>query len=386
MENNIDILNIDGRKIKLIGTAHISKESVLLVEKVIKEEKPDTVCVELCNSRYKSIKQGNKWQDTDIIKVIKEKKVFLLLSNLMLQSFQKKIAAKFDIKPGAEIIKAISSAKETGSQIHLIDRDVRVTLSKIWRTISFWEKIKVLYQLITSMGGPGDISKEDIENMKKSDVIESVLKDVGKSHPILKKILIDERDRFLAEKIKTAPGENIVAVVGAGHVPGIKKHINETQDIDELNYIPEKSRFSKSIKWLIPIAIIGIFLVGFLHKDASAGKDMLMCWIIANGVFAGIGSLIAMAHPYAILSSIIAAPLTSLNPMLAAGWVSGLVEAFMRKPKVKDFESLSEDILSIKGFWKNKVTRILLVVVFTNIGSGIGTMAALPILLNILGR
>ncbi len=383
-EENLHILNINGKEITLIGTAHVSEESVLLVEKSIKEKKPDTVCVELCESRYQSIKQKTKWENTDIIKIIKEKKVFLLLSNLILQSFQKRIASKLNVKPGAEILKAVETAEEQGAFIHLADRDIKITLSKIWRTIGIWEKIKLLYHLIASMGDTEEIKKEDIENIKKSDMIESALQDIGKVHPVLKKILIDERDKYLAEKIRTAPGQNIVAVVGAGHVPGIKKHIYEPQNIEELEYIPEKSKFSKIAKWIIPIVIIAIFLSGFFGKDASIGKNMIIWWLVANGVCAGIGAVIAMAHPYSILSSILAAPLTSLNPMIAAGWVSGLVEAFLRKPKVKDFEALSDDILSIKGFWKNKITRILLVVVFTNLGSMIGTMIALPALVNIL--
>jgi pheromone shutdown-related protein TraB len=222
--------------------------------------------------------------------------------------------------------------------------------------------------------------------MKQEDILQTLLKDVKKSHPIIEKILIDERDRFLAEKIRTAPGEKIVAVVGAAHAAGIKRYLaaNEPIDLDELNQIPPAGKLGKILKWLLPSIILLLFAVGFAMKGKNAGTDMIWTWIAANGIFAGLGAILALAHPYTILSAILAAPLTSLNPMIAAGWVSGLVEAASRKPKVKDLEAIPNDIVSVKGFWRNNVTRILLVVVFTNIGSSIGTFVALPMIVKLL--
>ncbi len=380
----IEQIDIGEKKIKLVGTAHVSQKSVDLVREVIENEKPDTVCVELCESRYQSVIQEDRWQNMDIVKVIKEKKVFLLLSNLILASFQKKIAAKLDIKPGAEMLEAIAVAKEVGAKIELADRDVRTTLARAWRAMSLWSKIRLFFQLILSMGDADDISEKDIEELKKSDMLESLIKDIGSEMPVLKEILIDERDKYIAEKIKRASGKNIVAVVGAGHVPGIKKRIHENHNIKSLDEIPSKKAIFQILKWALPAGILALFVVGFFQGGFATGKDMIIWWVLANGIMAGIGAAAAMAHPYTILSSVLAAPLTSLNPMIAAGWISGLAEAFFRKPKVKDCRRLSEDIVSIKGFWKNKVTRILLVVVFTNIGSSIGTMIALPILLKVL--
>jgi len=382
--NNIYRLFFEDKEVILLGTAHISKASEQLVADVIEAERPATVCVELCEARYQSIRQKDKWLDTDIIKVIKEKKSFLLLSNLLLASFQKRIADKFDIKPGAEMIKAIESGEAIGAGIHLADRNIRITLAKTWRVMGLWDKIKLLFQLVLSMGDIDEISEEDIEKMKQEDVLETLLVDVGKSLPGLKDILIDERDQYLTHKIRTAAGKKIVAVVGAGHVPGIKKYWNTEIDMARLEQIPPKGKTSGILKWLIPLSIFVIFVFGFYHGGTHAGTEMITWWIMANGILAGLGAVIAFAHPFTILSSVLAAPLTSLNPMIAAGWVSGLVEAFSRKPKVRDFENLPEDILSIRGFWRNKITRILLVVVFTNIGSSLGTFVAIPLMVKVL--
>jgi len=374
----------ENKEIILVGTAHVSKESVQLVSSVIEEQKPETVCVELCQSRYQSIKQKERWQDTDIVKVIKEKKSFLLLSNLLLASFQKRIAKKLDIKPGQEMIQAIESAETIGADVHLADRDIRTTLARTWRAMGFWGKIKLLFHIIMSMGEVEELNEEDIEKMKQQDVLESLLAEVGKSLPVLKNILIDERDQYLAEKIRKAPGEKIVAVVGAGHISGIKEHWNADIDLTSLEQLPPKGKIATVLKWIIPGVVMCLFLAGFFYGGSEAGTDMIVWWILANGVLAGIGAIVAWAHPATIASAVLAAPLTSLNPMIAAGWVSGLVEAFSRKPKVKDLEKLPDDILSIKGFWKNKVTRILLVVVFTNIGSTVGTFVAFPAIVKVL--
>jgi len=382
--NNLIHLTFNEKQFVLLGTAHVSKESARLAKAVIEEEKPDTVCVELCQSRYQAIRQKDRWQDTDIVKVIREKKSFLLLSNLLLASFQKRIAKQFDVKPGEEMIVAINTAESVGARIHLADRDIRTTLSRTWRVMGFWSKIRLLFELALSLGQLNEIKEEDIEKMKQQDVLETLLSEVGKSLPGLKAILIDERDQYLAEKIRSAPGNKIVAVVGAGHIPGIQKYWNAEIDTRALEQLPAKGKSVGILKWLIPLVIVGLFIAGFFFGGKKAGTDMIVWWILANGILAGVGAIIALAHPATILSSIIAAPLTSLNPMIAAGWVSGLVEAFSRRPKVKDLESLPEDILSVRGFWRNNVTRILLVVVFTNLGSSLGTFIAFPVILKVL--
>ena len=377
-------LEVDGKQVVLVGTAHVSRDSVDLVRSVIEEMTPDTVCVELCESRAQSIRQKKSWQEMDIVKVIKEKKSFLLLSNLMLASFQKRIAARLEVAPGQEMIQAMDSADAVGAAIHLADRDIRTTLSRTWRGMGLWGKVKLLFQLILSLGEVDEISEADVEKMKQQDMLASILDEVGKSMPQVRMSLIDERDRYLTEKIRTAPGERVVAVVGAGHVPGILKYWDQPIDLPALETLPPKGPLAGFLKWFIPICICALIVYGFFRGGSGAGADMITWWVAANGILAGLGALIALGHPLTILSSILAAPLTSLNPMIAAGWVSGLVEAFSRKPKVKDFECLPTDILSVKGFWRNKVTRVLLVVVFTNLGSAVGTFVAIPMMMKYL--
>jgi pheromone shutdown-related protein TraB len=386
-KNNLDPvhhLTYEGKSILLVGTAHVSQQSVDLVKQTISDNHPDTVCVELCAGRFQTLRQKERWQDMDIIKVIKEKKATLLLFNLVLAAFQKRIAAKLNIKPGQEMIQAIESAESMGAQIHLADRDVRTTLSRTLRLMGWYTRIKLIFQLMLSLGEADEIQAEDVERLKQQDVLEAVLSEVGQSLPSIRKTLIDERDQYLAAKIRTAPGNKIVAVVGAGHVPGILRHWDQTVDLAQLDLLPPPSKFGRCIKWAIPLIILGLMVYGFVVGGSRAGTDMLAWWIAANGILAGLGALLALAHPLTICSSVVAAPLTSLNPMIAAGWVSGLVEAFSRKPKVRDLETLQEDILSFRGFWRNKVTRILLVVVFTNIGSSIGTFVAFPMMMRVL--
>jgi len=382
--NNVHRLTVEDREIILVGTAHVSRESTRLVEEVIAAEKPDTVCVELCSSRFHALRQGDRWRDTDIVKVIREKKAFLLLSNLLLASFQKRIAKKMDVMPGAEMLKAVETADAVGAGIWLADRDIRTTLSRAWHSMGWWTRIKLLSQLLVSMGEADDITEEEIERMKQQDVLEALLSEVGRSMPALKTILIDERDRYLAAKLRQAPGRKIVAVVGAGHVPGIRANWEAEVDLAALEALPPPGRLGAIMKWGIPASIVAIFIAGFFFGGMDAGTDMIVLWSACTGILAGIGAAVALAHPATVVSSVLVAPFTTLHPMIAAGWISGLVEAFSRKPKVRDLESLPTDILTLRGFWHNKVTRILLVVAFTNIGASVGTLVAFPIIVKVL--
>jgi len=383
--SNIDRLTFEDKEITLVGTAHMSKESRELVGRVISEQKPDTVCVELCQSRYEAITHKKRWQDTDLLKVIRGKKAFLLLSNLILAYFQKKIGQQLGIKPGEEMMRAIEAAEAIGAQIHLVDRDIRITLSRTWRLMGLWTKTRLLFKLVLSAGKVEAIQAEEVERMKRRDVLETLLSEIGQSLPEIKRTLIDERDQYLSHKIRTAPGKRIVAVVGAGHIPGVQKYWELPVDMEALTQLPPKSRLFSLLKWIIPFFIVGLIVAGFFMAGRATGTDLIRFWVLANAIPAGLGAAIALGHPLTILSAIVAAPLTSLNPMIAAGWVSGLVEALLGKPKVRDFEKLPEEIVSLRGFWKNKITRILLVVVFTNIGSSLGTFVAIPIMIKAFG-
>lgn len=371
-EDYITRIEHDGKEFVLIGTAHVSKKSAEQVKEVIEAERPDAVCVELDEPRYQSIMEENKWREMDIFKVIKEKKATLLLMNLAISSFQKRMAQQLGIQAGQEMIQGIESAKEVEAELVLADRNIQVTFARIWHNVGIWGKVQLLMQIIFSIFNNERISEEELEKMKNQDTIEAMLQEFTDHFPRLKKPLIDERDQYLAQKIKEAPGEKIVAVLGAAHVPGIIEEIKKDHDLKRLSELPPKSNVPKLIGWSIPILILGIIAYTFLSNPA-AGWQQTISWILWNGSLSAIGTVVAFGHPLAIVTAFIAAPITSLNPLLAAGWFAGLVQAYVQKPHVKDFEQLSEAVYSVKGFWNNKVTRILLVVVLANLGSSLGT-------------
>lgn len=371
-EDNITRIYIGDKEYILIGTAHVSKHSAEQVKEVIENEKPDAVCVELDEQRYQSLKDENKWKNMDIFKVIKEKKASLLLMNLAISSFQKRMAKQFGINPGQEMIQGIESAKEIGAELVLADRNIQITFSRIWHNIGLKGKALLLTQVIASIFSNESISEEELEKMKQQDTINTILQEFTDSFPKLKKPLIDERDQYLAQKIKEAPGKKVVAVLGAAHVPGITEQIKKDHDLTKLRELPPKSKLPKLIGWSIPVFILAIILYTFLSNPA-AGWEQTLSWIIWNGGLSAIGAIIALGHPLTILTAFVAAPITSLNPLLAAGWFAGFVQAYVRRPHVSDFESLSKDVFTVKGFWRNKVTRVLLIVMLANIGSSLGT-------------
>ncbi len=370
---NVHRIDYDGREIVLIGTAHVSQKSVGEVKDVIAAENPDTVCVELCEARYQSLIDTETWKNTDIVKIIREGKALLLLAKLALSSYQKKLARKFGVKPGEEMIQGINSAKEIGAELCLADRDIQITMLRLWRNLGFWSKIKLFFNFMLGMFIDEELTEEDMEKMKSQDMLSAALEELSKAFPQLKSVVIDERDIYLAQKIKEAPGEKVVAVLGAGHIPGIKKELLNNHDLSELNRVPSPSRATKIIGWGIPIFIITIIASTF-SVDRATGIDQMISWILWNGSLGVLGAILAFAHPLAILTAFVAAPISSLSPLLAAGWFAGLTEALVRKPSVNDFENLAEDMHTLKGFWRNKVTHILLVVVFANLGSTVGTI------------
>jgi pheromone shutdown-related protein TraB len=372
-EENITRLYVNNKEIILIGTAHVSRQSAEQVKEVIDREQPDSVCIELDEQRYQSIKDNNKWKQTDIFKVIKDKKATLLLMNLAISSFQNRMAKQFDIKPGQEMIQGIASAKENGAELVLADRNIQTTFSRIWHNLGWTGKSQLLTSVFFSIFSKDTISEEEMENMKSKDTLNAVLAEFTESFPKLKTPLIDERDQYLAQKIKEAPGGKVVAVLGAAHVPGITKEIHKKQDLVKLSAIPPKSVVPKIIGWTIPILIVALIVYTFF-ANPSAGFDQALSWVLWTGSMAAVGAAVALGHPLAILAAFITAPVTALHPILASGWFSGLVQAYIKRPTIADFETLSEDVFTIKGFWKNKVTRVLLVVVLTNLFGSLGTI------------
>ncbi|MCM3713328.1 TraB/GumN family protein [Halalkalibacter oceani] len=372
-EETITRISQDGKEFILVGTAHVSKKSAEQVKEVIETERPDAVCVELDQQRFETIQNQDRWKEMDIFKIMKAKKTTFLLMNLVISSFQKRIAKQFGIQPGQEMIQGIESAKEVGAELVLADRNIQITFARIWRNVGFWGKAKLLTQMIGSIFTNETISEEELEKMKSQDMLNATLQDFSASFPRLKVPLIDERDQYLAQKIKEAPGKKVVAVLGAAHVPGITEEIKKEQDLQALTKLPPKSKLPKIIGWAIPIMILAVIAYTFI-ANPSAGLQQTISWILWNGSFAALGAAIAFGHPLTILTAFVVAPISSLNPLIAAGWFAGFVQAYFRRPNVGDLESLADDVVSVKGFWQNKVTRILLIIIFTNIGSTLGTV------------
>ena len=291
-----------------------------------------------------------------------------------MSAFQKRLGAQLGIQPGAEMLEAVDGAERIGANLVLADRDVRTTLQRTWRGMTFFAKVKVFGQLIMGLLVSEEITQDEVEKLKQGDALSEAMEALASDSKDMKRTLIDERDQYLAEKIRQAPGTNLVAVVGAGHLSGILKELNDSHNLENLEIVPPPSSTGQFLKWGIPAIIIGLIAYGFFNVDAGVSWQMIQRWFLINGILSALGAALALANPLTIISAFLAAPFTSLNPMIAAGWVAGLVEAILNKPQVKDFEHLGEDITSFKGFWKNKITRILLVVVFANLGSTAGTL------------
>lgn len=382
MSQTQKVLELNNRKITLIGTAHVSAESITEVENTISEIKPDCVAIELDEKRYESITNPDKYRELDIIKVLKRKEGFLLLANIVMASFQKRMGKNAGVKPGDEMVAAINKAKEMNIPTALVDRPIQITFRRAWKKTSAYGKTQLLSALFASGFSKDEISSEEIENLKQSSEMDSMMKELSEFMPAVKQVLIDERDQYLASHIWKSEGNNIVAVLGAGHLPGVEAHLKKiaenqaSTDTSEIASIPESSIFSKIMMWLVPILIVAVIAFGFYIGGKDAGSKMALNWILWNGILAGLGALIAGGHPLAILVSIVGAPITSLCPFIGVGIVAGIVQAAICKPQVKDLEALSDDAGSIKGFYKNKILRVLLVFLLSSVGSSIGTFAA----------
>jgi pheromone shutdown-related protein TraB len=395
ISDTITRLSFDDREIILLGTAHISRESVDEVKKIIETEEPDHLCVEIDAGRYKAMTEGQNWREMSIGKVLKERKGFLLLANLALTSFQRKLGSEIGNKPGEEMKVAIEAAQAAEIPFSFCDRDIQVTLRRAWAKSSFWNKNKMLASMIGSVFGSEKLSSEDIENLKEKNALEEMMAELAEFLPSVKEVLIDERDRYLATKIFQAPGKKIVAVIGAGHAGGIIRILGELSsmdasgrpealDLSAIQQVPPPSAFSRFLPWIVPALVLALFGFGFWRSGFSHSMELFGYWVAVNGILAGIGAIVSFAHPLTVVATVAAAPFTSLNPTIGVGIVSGIVEGTLRKPRVADFESLHEDILSVRGFIRNRFTHALVVFFLTSVGSAIGTFVAFPFLLGIL--
>ncbi|MBW1637386.1 MAG: TraB/GumN family protein [Deltaproteobacteria bacterium] len=373
--NDVHVLQDNDRTIILVGTAHISQESVDLVKTVIEQEQPDCVCLELDDQRYQALSQKKKWQALDLKRIIKNKQLSTLLVSLLMASYQKRLGGAMGVKPGAELLAAAEIANQYHIPISLCDRDVRITLRRAWKSTSFLRKGYLLSSLLLSLFDKEEITEEKLTELKQKDVLSTLMEEMGDTLPGLKRVLIDERDIFLVEKIKTSPGKRIVAVVGAGHVEGMKKKFNEENQnrISEISTIPPVSKGFKILGWTIPLLIISSLVVIGIQKGAAIAGANVLFWILANGIPAAIGALLALAHPLTTIGAFASAPLTSLTPVIGAGYVTAFIQVMTRPPVVKEFESAGDDIATVRGWWKNKLLRVFLVFILTGLGSAIGT-------------
>ena len=372
LSDNIHLLEKDDKKIYLIGTAHVSQKSVEEVRETIQKLKPDTVCVELCETRYQSMMDEDRWKKLDIFQIIKEKKVLYLLSSLAIGAFQRRIGETLGVSPGAEFKAAIEEAKKIDAKIVLADRDVQATLKRTWRNLSFIKKAGLFSTITESLFSKEEIKEEDIEKMKENDELTEMMQEFANVNPEIQKPLIDERDQYLMSSTEDANGKNIVSVVGAGHIPGMKNYFGKDIDKEDISKIPEPSKALGLLKWIVPTLVLIAFYLGIQKNSWDSLDDMLYAWILPNSIFAAVLTAIAGGKFITIIVAFIASPMTSLNPLLPAGIVVGLTEAYLRKPTVEDCENIPKDVQDFKGIYKNKFTRVLLVAFLASIGSALG--------------
>ncbi len=372
---DIHIVEHNGRRFILVGTAHVSRQSVDLVREVIDTELPDRVCVELDDKRYESLSRRKSWVTLNLKEIIYNKQLSTLMVNLILASYQKKLGDKLGVLPGTELLEATQAAEARQIPVSLCDRDVRTTMRRAWHATSFYKKSYLLASLFTSLFDDTEITEEKLSELKSTDVLTELLAELGQALPELKRVLIDERDTFLAERIKAAEGNKIVAVVGAGHIQGIKQALHEDRSdrMAEIDAIPPVSPVWKIIGWSIPALIVGSLIgIAFRKGGAAAGAN-LEYWILANGIPSAIGAAIALAHPLTILTAFVAAPITSLTPLIGAGYVTAFVQVMLQPPLVSEFETVFEDIVTVSGWWRNRLLRVFLAFFLPGFGSMIGT-------------
>lgn len=382
MSQTRKVLELGGRKITLVGTAHVSKESIEEVESTIRELNPDCIAIELDEKRAESIRNPEKFRQLDIIKILRNHEGFLMMANLILSSFQRRMGQNVGVRPGDEMLAAMRVADEMGIPSVMVDRPIQTTLRRAWAKNSFWGKMKLLASLFTSAFSKEEVSPDEIEKLKTDSEMDSMMSELSEYMPVIKKVLIDERDTYLAAGIWAAKGSNVVAVLGAGHLPGVAAHLEkmavaeESADVSEISVVPARGIAGKIFGWMIPAAIIALIVSGFIYGGRQLGQKMIFEWIAYNSGLAAIFSLIALAHPLTILAAFIAAPITSLCPFIGVGFVTGIVQAFFKKPKVSDMETLQDDVSSLRGWYKNRILRVFLVFILSSIGSSIGSFVA----------
>ncbi len=373
----------DGVDYALLGTAHVSRTSAEAVERLIESGHYDAVAIELCRSRYQALTERENWRNLNLFTILRQGKAGMMMASLALGAYQRRIADQFGIEPGAEMKAAIAGAERAGVPIQLIDREIGITLRRASRRLSLWKRWVMINGLILSLFSRDEISEQDIEQLKEGDLLTQTFSEFSETSPELYDALIAERDRYMAARLRQEnadrPGGRVLAVLGAGHLAGTAAAL-ETQDdpesqVRELDAMPPPSRALKALPWIILAAVLTGFGIGF-SRSPELGLSLVLTWVVINGSLSALGALIARAHPLTVLTALFAAPLTSLNPTIGAGMVAGAVEAWLRKPRVADFESLRDDVVRLSGWFNNRVSRVFVVFFLSNLGSAAGTWIA----------
>lgn len=367
-------LTHDGTTFFVVGTAHVSQRSVDEVRAVIDAVKPDVVCVELDKTRHEALTKDSAFRDLDVFKVVREGRTLYLLAHLALASYQRRIGSHLGVKPGAELVMAVKSAQERDIPVELIDRDINITLKRTWKNLGLWKRSMLLSSLIVGSDDGDPVTADTVEDLKEPQALSEMLTELGKAVPQIKGPLIDERDRYMASKlVDVGKGkQRVVAVVGAAHVPGMQKTFGAPVDRAALEVIPPASLAWRIIKWAVPILFLVALVVGWQASDAQSLAELMLAWILPTSISAGVMTLVAGGSILSVLTALVVAPIAAIHPLLGTGMVVGIVEAWRRKPNVADCERLPDDIQTMRGFWRNPVTRILLIAVASGIGTAVG--------------
>lgn len=368
----------------LLGTAHVSRASVEAVRALLEREAFDAVAVELCEPRYQSIRDPEAFRKLDLFQVIRQGKAGLIAANLALSAFQRRLAEQFGIEPGAEMKAAIDGADTRGLPVWLIDREIGTTLKRAYRSVGLFDRLSIIGGLGAGLLTRDEVSEDEIEKLKQGDLLGSMFNEFARESPPLYEALIGERDRYMTARLRQQASEStakrVLVVIGAGHLIGIEKELASQNEIpqpliEKLSRLPPASRWPKWLAAAVFVAIAGA--IGFAFtRGARSGIDALQTWVVFSGGFAALGAIAAAAHPLSVLTAFIAAPLKPFRPGIPASAFSAGVEAWLRKPRVADFDSLRDDVAHWSGWWKNRIARTLLNFLFVTLGTMIGSYVA----------
>ena len=383
----IERVKRDGVEYVVLGTAHVSRSSVEAVDALLAHEHFDAVAVELCDSRAQSMRDPEAFKQMDLFKVIRQGKAGMVAASLVLSTFQKRLADQSGIQPGAEMKAAMDGAEQRGLPLWLIDREVGTTLKRAWHSVGLWQRFGLLGGLLASVFEREKIEQAEIEKLKQGDLLESAFSEFASESKPLYQSLIGERDAFMAARLReeatrsaTSEPRRVLVVIGAGHLKGLCTLLREQQsdpatEVEKLAATPPKARWPK---WLAAALVLLVFaaIAYAFHRNAALGTQALLSWVLFTGGFAAIGALAAGGHPLSILAAFIAAPIKPFRPGIPAGGISAMAEAWVRRPRVADFETLRDDIVHWSGWWKNRVARTLLNFFLVSIGTIIGEYSA----------